>query len=298
MTGKTEARVTYPQFVRAPDGTLFFFYRDGASGNGRLCLNRYDANTKTWTALHHPLIDGLNRCNPYWWRPSFGPNNSLHLAWCWRDSPNARTNHDICYARSDDAGRTWRRSDNKAQPLPVTPENAEIADAIPTGSNLINQCSSAVDAQNRPHLAHYHNDASGVPQYMHLWHDGTRWSRQTVSRRKTSFSLSGGGTLRIPISRPEIAVARDGTVYLVTRDAEFGNGVRLYRGRPNNGYAHWEPIDLLREDLGEWEPVYDLDRWHKDGVLSLFVLRVRQGDHETTTNLAPQQAFVLETTPH
>jgi hypothetical protein len=100
MTGKTEARVTYPQFVRAPDGTLFFFYRDGASGNGRLCLNRYDANTKTWTALHHPLIDGLNRCNPYWWRPSFGPNNSLHLAWCWRDTPNARTNHDICYARS------------------------------------------------------------------------------------------------------------------------------------------------------------------------------------------------------
>ncbi len=296
MTGKTEGRVTYPQFVAAPDGALYFFYRDGASGNGRLCLNRYDPAPKAWKALHHPLVDGVTPgkavSNPYWWRPAFGPKGDLHLAWCWRDSGDARTNHDLCYACSADGGRTWRRSDGTLQPTPITPENAEVADPVPTGSNLINQCSSAVDGQGRPHLAHYHNDENGVPQYMHLWHDGKRWRRNTVSRRKTPFSLSGGGSLRIPISRPEIAVARDGAVYLVTRDEELGGGIRLYRS--DGDYSGWTATDILREDLGSWEPSYDLARFRRTGILSLFVLATQQGNHETVTATPPREASVLE----
>jgi hypothetical protein len=130
MTGKTESHVTYPQFISAAD-TLYFFYRDGASGNGNLCLNRYDAATHTWEAMHHPLIDGENKCNPYWWRPAVGSDGSIHLAWCWRDKPDASTNHDICYARSNDGGNTWIRSDGRPQILPITPENAEVMPPSP-----------------------------------------------------------------------------------------------------------------------------------------------------------------------
>src|SRR5947199_376888 len=61
MTGQAEDHVTYPQFVGASDGTLYFFYRDGASGNGTLCLNRYDSAGGKWQAVHHPLVDGENQ---------------------------------------------------------------------------------------------------------------------------------------------------------------------------------------------------------------------------------------------
>jgi hypothetical protein len=293
MTGRTENRVTYPQFVTAPDGTLYFFYRDGASGNGSLCLNRYDAKTGTWQAIHHPLIDGLNRCNPYWWRPAIAADGAINLAWCWRDTPNASTNHDICYATSKDGGQTWLRSDGQPQVLPITPENAEVIEPVAQGSNLINQCSAAVDADGHPHLAQYLNDTTGMPQYFHLWFDGRQWHNDQVSHRTLKFSLAGSGSLAIPISRPEIAIGKSGVVTLITRDAEFGGGIRLYRA--DAPYEKWNSVDLTHEDLGNWEPSYDINRLRQSGLLDLFVLPVRQGNHETTTNFPPSEAAIVET---
>ncbi|MGA2231956.1 MAG: BNR repeat-containing protein [Tepidisphaeraceae bacterium] len=292
MTGQNESKVTYPQFIAGPGGTLYFFYRDGASGNGSLCLNLYDPAAKKWHAIWHPLIDGENKCNPYWWRPAIAADGSIHLAWCWRDTPDAETNHDICYAVSHDGGLTWFRSDGKPQKVPITPENAEVIAAIPKGSNLINQCSAAVDEKGRPHLAQYMNDANGIPQYFHIWFDGTTWQRNQVSKRTRGFSLNGTGSLAISISRPEIAISKSGNVYFITRDAEFGGGIRLYRAQ--EPYQDWTAIDLTTNDLGNWEPEYDVTRWPRDGLLDLFVLPVRQGNHEQTTNFAAQAAEVLE----
>lgn len=295
MTGQHEGSVTYPQFVSAPDGTLYFFYRDGASGNGSLCINRYEPSQKTWMPIHHPLIDGQGRVNPYWWRPSIGADGTIHLAWCWRDTPDAQSNHDICYMRSSDRGQTWRTAEGKPLRLPVTQATAPVANRIPTGSNLINQCSTAVDAWGHPHIAHYHNDAAGIPQYFHLWHDGKRWVRHAVSHRRTSFRLGGGGTLQIPICRPEIAISQNGTVHLITRDAEVGNGIRLYRSRGRD-YSRWSPVEVTPpgEDLGDWEPSYDQTRLRRTGILSLFVLPVQQGDHEKNAQIRPRRAFLLE----
>jgi hypothetical protein len=292
MTGHDETSVTYPQFLSAPDGTLYFFYRDGASGNGSLCFNRYDAATKTWIAIQHPLIDGEHKRNPYWWRPSISPDGTIYLAWCWRDTPNAATNHDLCFARSKDQGAAWQHSDGHPQQLPITLENAEVIDPIPTGSNLINQCSSAVDAQGNCHLAEYFNDDDQIPQYFDEWFDGSHWHKSQVSQRTLKFSFSGGGTLKIPIRRPEIAVSATGTAYIITRDAEFGNGIRIYHAAAP--YTDWQATDVTHEDLGNWEPDYDLTRFHDAGVISLFVLPVKQGNHEQTTNFGAQIATVVE----
>ena len=79
MTGKAEGSVTYPQFVSAPDGTLYFFYRDGASGNGSLCINRYAAAVKHWEIVAQPLIDGQNISNPYWWRPAIASDGARFI---------------------------------------------------------------------------------------------------------------------------------------------------------------------------------------------------------------------------
>lgn len=294
MTGQDEDSVTYPQFISGPDGSLYFFYRNGASGNGSLYMNRYDAATKTWQVVFHPLIDGQGARSPYWWRPCVGADGTIYIAWCWRDTPNAETNHDLCFACSKDGGRSWLRSDGKPQAVPMTLDNAEVVDPIPQGSNLINQCSSAVDNQGHCHLVQYFNDSGGIPQYFDEWFDGHAWHKNQVSHRTGKFSLSGGGSLAIPISRPEVAVLQDGTACVITRDAEVGGGIRLYKS--SAPYDNWQIKDLTHADLGNWEPMYDLARLHDSNILSLFVLPVEQGNHERTTNFGPQTAMVVEAT--
>jgi hypothetical protein len=292
MTGQNETSVTYPQFISAPDGTLYFFYRDGASGNGSLLLNRYDVASKSWQVVQHPLIDGESKRNPYWSRPSIGADGAIYVGWCWRDTPNAQTNHDICFTCSKDGGRTWLRSDGKPQQVPITAENAEVIDPVAKGSNLINQCSSAVDAQGRCHLVEYFNDAGGIPQYYDEWFDCHTWHKSQVSHRTMKFSLSGGGSLAIPISRPEVAITPQGMACIITRDAEVGGGIRLYEALAP--YQDWKSIAATHADLGNWEPTYDLSRFRDAGILSLFVLPVHQGNHEATTNFGPQEAAIIE----
>jgi len=294
MTGILEARVTYPTFIPGPKGDLYFFYRDGQSGNGRLCLDHYDAAMHIWRAVASPLLEGAGQSSPYWWRPEVGPDGVLHVAWCWRDTANAATNHDIYYARSRDGGKTWENSAGQVLTTPITrASNAEVY-PIAKGQNLINSCSLATDAQGHPHIAYYCNGPDGVPQYFHLWFDGKTWSAQQVSRRTVVFSLTGVGTLQIPISRPEIAVGRAGTVNIITRDNTLAGGLKIYQAKPP--YADWKADDVLNEPLGEWEPTYDLARWQRDGVLALFVLPVHQGNNEKTTNFPPQIARVVEIT--
>ncbi len=293
MTGQREAHVTYPTFVNTTGGNLLFFYRDGQSGNGALCVDAYDATAHAWRVVQSPLLDGLTLSSPYWCRPEASADGVLHLAWCWRDSSNASTNHDICYIRSRDGGASWENSAGEKLALPVTPATANVVvRVIPKGSSLINQCALATDAQGHPHIAYYADGANGVPQYFHLWFDGQKWAAQEVSHRTLDFSVGGQGTLKLPMSRPEIAVSKSGAVFMITRDDEFGGGVRLYTARPP--YAQWSALDLLPGPLGEWEPSYDLQRWRRDGVLSLFVLPVKQGDHENVTDYPPQIAKVVE----
>jgi hypothetical protein len=176
--------------------------------------------------------------------------------------------------------------------VPITQENAQVVDPIHTGSNLINQCASSVDTNGHPHLAEYFNDSAGTPQYWDEWFDGSVWHRNQVSHRTEKFNISGGGSLAIPISRPEIAFSRSGKAYLITRDAEVGGGIRLYQS--SSPFSQWTTIDLTHADLGNWEPSYDQSRLSHDSVLSLFVLPVQQGNHEKTTNFPPQMATILE----
>lgn len=297
MTGANEQAVTYPEFFHLDDGGLVFMYRSGGSGQGNTLLNRYDLRGKKWTAVQHPLIDGEGQRNAYTNQLAIDRAGTWHLSWCWRETGDVATNHDLCYARSSDAGRTWTRSDGTPYALPITEATAEIACAIPQKRELINQCSTAVDSRGRPLIASYWRPAdSDVPQYQIVWQDGQTWRVAQVGARTSPFSLGGGGTKRIPISRPKLAIDRRDRVYLLFRDVERGSRVSVAVS-DDDRRENWRFTDLTEDSVGLWEPSYDAELWRTRGVLHLFTQRVGQGDGETLEDLPPQRISILEWSP-
>jgi len=293
MIGEKETRVSYPEFYVIPNGDLLFFYRDGASGNGDLVLNRFDAKTQKWTRIQDKLIDGERTRNAY---PQMvvDAKGSIHISWVWRETPDVATNHDLCYARSDDGGKTWRRSTGSTYQLPITAATAEYIRRVPQNSELINQTSMTTDESGRPYIATYWRDQdSTVPQYRVIFFDGKEWKMSQVGERKGPFSLGGGGTKRIPISRPQILV-RYGRMFVFFRDEERGSRVSV---ATTNKHGAWAMRDLTDDDVGMWEPSLDQELWRRSGQVHLFVQRVGQGDGERLEDIQPQMISILEWRP-
>jgi hypothetical protein len=296
MVGRDETEVTYPEFYRLTNGDLIFVYRSGGSGRGNLIMNRYEAKTKTWQRVQDVLIDGENERNAYW--QLYVDNvNTIHLSWVWRETPDVATNHDLCYARSRDGGATWEKSDGEKYRLPITAENAEYVWHIPQDSELINQTGMCADKNGNPYIATYWRDRdSTVPQYRLVWFDGETWHMQQVFERKTPFTLKGGGTKRIPISRPQLVLDNErgkNNLYYIFRDEERGDKVSLASTRDLEK-GIWETRDLTDFSVGAWEPTYDTELWREEHKLHLFVQHTDQGDGEKTGLLSPQPVYILE----
>ena len=296
MVGRDETEVTYPEFYRLTNGDLIFVYRSGGSGRGNLIMNRYEAKTKTWQRVQDVLIDGENERNAYW--QLYVDNvNTIHLSWVWRETPDVATNHDLCYARSRDGGVTWEKSDGEKYRLPITAENAEYVWHIPQDSELINQTGMCADKNGNPYIATYWRDReSTVPQYRLVWFDGETWHMQQIFERKTPFTLKGGGTKRIPISRPQLVIDNErgkNNLYYIFRDEERGDKVSLASTRDLEK-GIWETRDLTDFSVGAWEPTYDTELWREEHKLHLFVQHTDQGDGEKTGLLSPQPVYILE----
>lgn len=291
MIGTDEDDVTYPEFYRMADGDLLFAYRSGASGNGNMVMNRYSVADKRWTRVQTNLIDGEGQRNAYW-QMCVDDGGTIHVSWVWRETPAVNTNHDLCYARSYDKGRTWQKADGTPYTLPITAANAEYAVRIPQNSELINQTSMCADKAGNPCIATYwRSQDSDVPQYRIVWHDGSEWHAKQVSDRTTPFSLSGIGTKMIPIARPRIAMDSD-RVYMIFRDEERGSRVSVATADSVSA-TKWNVADLTSFSVGSWEPSYDTELW-RSGHLHIYVQATGQGDGEKTVDMLPQPVYVLE----
>lgn len=292
MIGRDENDVTYPEFYTLRGGDLLFAYRSGKSGRGNLVLNRYDLKERRWHRVQDVLIDGENQRNAYW-QLYVDAQGVIHLSWVWRESWLVETNHDLCYARSYDNGKTWQKTNGESYQLPITKSNAEYACRIPQNSELINQTSMIADAKGNPYIATYWRDSSdSVTQYRLVWFDGDRWQQTVVGHRSTAFSLKGGGTKMIPISRPRMVV--DGKkAYYIFRDVERGSRVSMaYTSDVTKG--NWTVTDVTDFSVEAWEPSHDTELWKSKHKLDLFVQHTKQGDGEKTVNYDPQPVYVLE----
>ena len=296
MTGEDEGHVTYPEFYRMSDGSLLFAYRSGGSGRGNLVMNRYDINKMQWERVQDNLVDGEGKRNAYW-QMFVDKKGVIHVSWVWRETPDVATNHDLCYAKSEDGGKTWKKSDNTSYQLPINAQNAEYIWNIPQNSELINQTSMTVDKKGNPYIATYWRDSdSSVPQYRLVWFDGEEWNQNQVSDRKSPFSLSGGGTKMIPISRPRLVVRPKGKklqAYYIFRDEERGSKVSMYY-TSDIRKGEWNVQDLTDFSVDAWEPSLDSELWNKNYKLNIFIQKSSQGDGERTVNVDSQSVYVAE----
>jgi hypothetical protein len=291
MTGQLETRVTYPQFHRLPGGDLLFLYRDGASGRGTLVLTRYSVATGRWTVVQTNLIDGEGERSPYW-DMTVDQRGALHLAWVWRESPDVATNHDICYARSVDEGRTWSGSGGSRLAVPISARTAEYAARIPQRSNLMNPPAIAADQAGRPYVTSYWSATPGAPPRFHVvHHDGAAWQIVDGPAQPEAFTLSGGGTKAPPISRAVVLVEPAGRatrVHLVYRDpgpSRDGRVVAATLERP--GAPAWSVRELTPGPVGGWEPAIDPAAWSVRREVHVLVQRVVQLDGDDRTGAAP-----------
>jgi hypothetical protein len=298
MTGNSETSLSYPEFHHLPSGNLLFFYRDGASGKGNLVINQYNIKTKQWTQLQSNLVDGEGERNAYW-QACVDKKGTVHLSWVWRETPDVASNHDLCYARSRDGGFTWENSAGKKYQLPINAASAEYVARIPQHSELINQTSISADDEGNPYIATYWRDSSSiVPQYRLVYAKSGKWNIENTGFRKTAFSLSGQGTKRIPVSRPQVIAWNDQKkifVVMIFRDEEREGKVSVAVW--NSDSRKWNLEDLTNFSVGSWEPTYDTELWKQKKQLHLFVENVEQVDAEGKSNMESQMVQVLEWTP-
>lgn len=296
MTGVAEAHVTYPEFHTLPNGKLLFMYRDGQSGKGNLAINAYDIQTKKWISLHKNLIDGEKKRNAYW-QACTDTKGTLHLSWVWRETADVATNHDLCYARSTDGGITWQNSKNEKYNLPINAATAEYICLIPQKSELINQTSMYADDDGNPFIASYwRSKEDTVPQYKIVYNTNNEWKTQNSGFRKSAFSLSGAGTKRIPISRPQLISNKRGAsnfVALIFRDEERGSKVSVAINKDIR-VNKWEVFDVTTTSVGSWEPGYDTELWKQKKQLHVFVQFTDQKDAEGKADILPQPVQVME----
>ena len=217
-----ERRMTYPVFLVDHAGNLILKYRDGGSGNGNEIYNVYDAASSQWRhLLSAPLVDGEGKRNAYFVGPTLGPDGFFHLAWVWRDTPDAETNHDLSYARSRDLMH-WERSDGGTLKLPITLASAEIVDPVPIEAGMINNNTVVgFDGAGRVMITFHKFDADGNTQIFVARRNESRWTVRRISDwRDFRWDFRGRGSLesRLFVSgavpaganRVRVSVVRDG----------------------------------------------------------------------------------------
>lgn len=295
MTGENETVVSYPEFYKFSNGDLLFAYRDGGSGNGNLVLNRYRISTQKWERVQTNLIDGEGQRNAYW-QIHIDQQDRVLVSWVWRETPDVASNHDMCFARSDNGGLSWERSNGKAYNLPINIGSAEVVLPIPQNSNLINQTSMSSDDEGNIYIATYFKaKGDSCTQFHLIYSEGEKWARSKVTNRSLDFNLSGIGSRSIPISRPQIVVSGTGVnknVHVIYRDEEHDNKVCISSANVNR--LDWQLNVLNTQSTGRWEPSFDTELWGDKQKLHLYLQNVGQGQGETTVELKPQIVSVLE----
>ena len=242
-------RVTYPSFATDDKQFTLYLRLNGGSGNADSHLFDYaDGRWITPNPADSKIIDknwsgGDQTVNAYP-HPLVIKNGRRHLTWCWRDTPDPKTCHDLCYAYSDDGGKTW--CNNLGEVIGLRGERFITADSpsvavwkIPPGSRFVNGGSMAVDDFGGVHVQM--RGVTGRPAYFRRDPLTSKWSSSEIA--KSGILLAGAGS----------------PVYLVSDEGvwKVSAGIPVPLTRWSNRY------------FSDSKPVVDPFRFRDDGTISL-----------------------------
>ena len=269
-----DERVTYPRFFSAPNGHLMFYYRAVTSGNGDGMIDQYDGDKHAWTPNLGKFIardigiytvngrTSTYRC-PYMNSLSYG-GKRLHASWVWRDrfeKTNSANQHDLCYAYSDDQGRTWRNSAGE-----VIGETGKgfihldspglVVAPIPPEARVTNQNTHYAYEDGSLHIVMRHLiKGTFESRYHHYWRTNAgSWDHEVLP-------FSG--------KRPKLVGAEDRTLVLVYSD---DGQLFIAKGLPASCHARWSwsQVELPGRHSICGEALLDRERWEAENVLSIY----------------------------
>lgn len=234
MTGERELKATYPVFFKDAQGNLFFQYRDGSSGNGTTLWNRYDTRTRKWTSVFDKgLFDGEGEVNAYSSNPRLGPDGYIYIAYMWRATPIANTNHNLSCIRSKDLIH-WENLKGQPISLPVRWRDASVY-VDPTGpwNGLINSNFTLNwDNQGRPCLAYHKYDQQGNSQIFVARLESSRWKIYQLSEWSGfRWNIDEGGSLGRKVGNVSLKPVGDGKLVANYYNIQTGSGVWLIDGK-------------------------------------------------------------------
>lgn len=262
--------ISYPRFIPSPKGDLLFYFRRGGSGSGDGHLFRYQGAKSQWVKAPSLFISQKGtyrgvvtpeskRRNPYLNTLSYG-GTRLHASWCWRETPNAATNHSLAYTYSDDHGKTWRNNQGKkigetgTSPITISAPGLTVVE-IPQGQGLTNQNTHYAYPDHSVHvITRYRPPTKKERLYHHHFRSPQgKWTT-------TSMNFRG--------SRPKLVGGPDRSLYLVAKEDD---ALEVTRGTPQStsGPWTWKRIYRQKGTQAGGDGLIDLSCWNLYGVLSI-----------------------------
>ena len=244
---------------------MLYEYRFGTSGAGDSYLYEYTATTGTWAKIGK-YIDGLTlNNNAYLNGIYYDQNSRLHASWCWRETPDPLTNHDVFYMYSDDHGRNWKtHSGAQAGTVNTSPVSAATTAikvwTIGQNRGLINQESEAVDSKGGVHiLQSYLLDTD--PNSTNFWGDRARAYLHHIYKDENG-AWQNDVVDAVSVNRSKIAIDEGDNLYIVAPN------YRVYYAAASEKWKKWTALDLSESTSAINEGLIDREMLLNESVLS------------------------------
>jgi hypothetical protein len=203
---------------------------------------------------------------------TYDQNGRLHVTWCWRETGDPMTNHDLNYAWSPDEGKTWFNGLNskigeRGKTL-LTLDSADLK-IVNIGMNrgLANTTTQAVDSHGHPHLVTFHlpDDLPRQPDwistrqkvhYFHYWRDEKgRWNRNELA-------LSG--------TRPQMCFDEADNAYIVVVGHRSNPSpyLTIASASAKNRWTDWK---VIHRERGPFTGEPRLESYAEAGTLAVYV---------------------------
>ncbi|KAI1415040.1 hypothetical protein F5Y13DRAFT_197029 [Hypoxylon sp. FL1857] len=289
--------ITYPRFVQLGSNLLFSF-RTGKAGLGDDHVAVYSSQNGAYKYEYLGTnLKGVDN-NPYIHGLDYR-NGRLHATWVYRgfvhyegwDDPldtkhkqqhgpnSSENNHNICYAYSDDGGRTWRDGAGElvadlGKGESVRPDSKGIvAFDIPKGSGLSNQEAQAVDNEGGVHVLN-RDAVDGEQKWKHYYRspEGV-WTQHALPHVQ---GVKGG-------KRGRLAVSKDDDLYLILPDHNAPT-LTILKASKGTKYSEYELV-WQRDGFPPTEPLVDTTRLAYDNVLSVFTRASNGADLDSSARV-------------